>query len=78
MAKTKTDEFKGSRARFDKGGDIVKELISEHACPEGPERMLVTQQWRKGDEPDRTLYHIFGKCPKGHEIDRYGFGEAVT
>jgi len=77
MAKTKTDEFKGYKRRFEKGGDIVRETISEHACPEGPERMLITQQWRSDGGP-RTLFHIFGKCPQGHEIDRYGFGEAVT
>jgi hypothetical protein len=73
------DEFKGYARRFDKAGDIVKELIGEHACPECGDgtRGLYTQQWRKGDVPKRTLYHIFGKCPKGHQLERYGYGEAV-
>jgi DNA-directed RNA polymerase subunit M/transcription elongation factor TFIIS len=75
---SKTD-FKGYKQRFEKGGDLVKEQISEHACPDCGDgtRGIYTQQWRSGGEGDRTLYHIEGQCPKGHTVDRYGFGEAV-
>lgn len=74
------DDFKGYAKRFSKAGDIVRETISEHACPECGDgtKGMYTQQWRTSDEPNRTVYHIFGQCPKGHKIERYGFGEAVA
>jgi len=71
-----TDDFKGYAARFEKAGKLVRENVTMSACPECGERGLYTQQWKKDGKG--TAYHIFGKCPNGHELERYGHGEAVA
>ena len=71
-------EFKGYRAAFNKAGQTLKEVTSFSACPECGMPMEVKQSWRKGLEAGRTTYQIQGLCPKGHQIERYGFGEVPT
>jgi predicted RNA-binding Zn-ribbon protein involved in translation (DUF1610 family) len=67
------DDFKGYAARFAKAGDIVRETITESACPECGVRGMYTRQWRS-DGKKQTVYHIRGTCPNGHEVERYGHG----
>jgi predicted phage-related endonuclease len=78
MAKT-DDAHRGYRARF-KSGKVVRETITESLCLECGDgtKGLYTRTWVESDVPDRTLYHIEGTCTKGHDVDRYGYGEAVA
>jgi hypothetical protein len=70
------DDFKGYAQRFKKAGDLKRETATMSACPECGERGLYIQQWRSDGKG--TIYRIEGKCPRGHELERYGYGEAVA
>ena len=34
--------------------------------------------WRHEKGAKGTVYHIQGLCPKGHALERFGYGEAVA
>lgn len=84
---SKTD-FKGYAEKFEKGGAILRDVTKEanctssvsggrivtQGCDDGT-KGLYRQVWRKGEFKDRALYAIVGQCPKGHKVERYGFGE---
>jgi hypothetical protein len=81
-------EFRGYADRFEKGGetllDFTKEALCQsqiaggqvvtEGCDDGT-KGLYRQVWRKGDVKGRALYAIIGGCPKGHKVERYGYGE---
>jgi hypothetical protein len=69
-------DFKGYEQRFKKAGDLVRETITESACPTCGERGMYTRQWRSDGKG--TLFHFEGKCSNGHKLERYGYGEAVA
>lgn len=71
------DEFRGYAKRFEKGGETLRDVTSEHVCDECGDGTLglYRRVWRKGDRPGVTLYAIVGQCPKGHKVERYGYGE---
>ncbi len=84
MAKDDT-AFRGYRARM-KGQKVLRETTSEHRCPQceaegaryedgSPVTGLYTQVWVESDVKNRTLYSIEGSCPRGHDVQRYGYGE---
>jgi hypothetical protein len=79
MARTDTD-FRGYRARFGKAGKVLKETTAEHRCPECDDgtRGLYTRVWTESDVKDRALFHIEGTCPRGHDVNRYGYGEVPS
>ena len=70
------DDFRGYRAAFEKAGKTVREVTTFSACPECGIPMEVTRTWR--NQKQGTAYRIQGLCPKGHKVERYGFGEAVA
>ena len=72
------DDFKGYQHRFDKAGKVVREITTFSACPECGIPMEVKRTWRKEQGKDGTAYHIEGICPKGHKVERFGYGEAVA
>jgi hypothetical protein len=70
------DDHKGYRERFEKAGKVLRDVITESVCPECGTKGLYRRVWRKGDRKGVTLYAMVGECPKGHKIERYGYGEA--
>lgn len=83
MARTDST-FKGYRARFKKGGKVLRETTSEHKCPvceaegkrfdDGSLVMgLYTRVWIASDVKGSALYKIEGTCPAGHDVERYGY-----
>lgn len=83
------DDHRGYAARFEKGGTVLRDVTREANCTSafaGGQRVfegcddgtkgLYRQVWRKGDRKGVTLYAIVGECPKGHKVERYGYGEA--
>lgn len=68
-------DFRGYQVRFEKAGKTTREVTTFSACPECGMPMEVTQTWRRGKK-NRNMYKAAGICPKGHQIERYGYGEA--
>lgn len=67
--------YRGYDERFEKAGKTMREVTTFSACPECGIPMEVTRTWRRGKKR-QNVYRAQGICPKGHKLERYGYGEA--